>query len=44
VQRAEADAEFRRMLLADLEAALERTGIEPSRSLVVALRMRLDSA
>ncbi len=43
VQRAAADAEFRRALLADLEATLELTGIEPSRSLVVALRRRLDT-
>ncbi len=43
VQRAEADAEFRSALVADLEATLVLTGIEPSRALVVALRRRLDT-
>ncbi len=44
VQRAEADSEFRGALISDLEATLALTGIEPSRSLVVALRRRLGTA
>lgn len=39
--RAEADAEFRRALLADLEAALEAAGYEPEPRLVEAVRDRL---
>lgn len=40
VARAEADAEFRRALVADLEAALAREGYEPSAALVESLRER----
>ena len=38
---AEADAEFRRELIADLEAALREKGFEPERALVDELRSRL---
>jgi hypothetical protein len=38
VAKAEADAEFRRALIADLEATLAREGYEPDRPLVDALR------
>jgi hypothetical protein len=38
---AEADAEFRRLLLGDLAAALERAGWEPKPELVRDLRARL---
>jgi hypothetical protein len=41
VQRAEVDAEFRRALVADLEAALAEEGYEPSDPLVKAIRERL---
>jgi hypothetical protein len=41
VARAEADAEFRRVLLSDLEAALEAEGLEPERRVVDELRRRL---
>jgi len=41
VARAEADAEFRRLLVADLEAALEAEGYERSPRLVEELRLRL---
>jgi hypothetical protein len=41
VQRAEADAEFRRALMADLEAALAEAGYEPTDKLVRELRERL---
>ena len=37
---AEADAEFRSELIADLESALARAGIEPERHLVHELRRR----
>jgi hypothetical protein len=40
VARAEADAEFRRALVADLESALAQAGYEPDRPLVDALRRR----
>jgi hypothetical protein len=40
VARAEADADFRRALIADLEATLEQEGFEPDRPLVDALRRR----
>jgi hypothetical protein len=40
VARAEADAEFRQALIADLEATLEQEGYEPDRPLVDALRRR----
>ena len=41
VARAEADAEFRRALLEDLERALQDAGYEPDRALVAAQRGRL---
>jgi hypothetical protein len=41
VARAEADAAFRAALVADLEAALAREGIEPTRAVVRALELRL---
>ena len=41
VARAEADAEFRRALIADLEATLQREGVEPDTSTVEAVRRRL---
>jgi hypothetical protein len=44
VARAEADSEFRARVLADLEAALESEGIDPSPSTVAALRVRLGPA
>jgi hypothetical protein len=40
VARAEADAEFRTALVADLEAALEAEGVEPTRPLLDELRRR----
>jgi hypothetical protein len=41
VARAEADAEFRARLVADLEATLAQAGYEPDAALVEALRARL---
>jgi hypothetical protein len=41
VARAEADAAFRRTLLADLESTLQATGVEPRRAVVDELRRRL---
>ena len=41
VARAEADAEFRQALIADLEATLAQEGYEPDRPLLEALRKRL---
>jgi hypothetical protein len=38
VARAEADADFRRALIADLESALAQAGYEPQRPLVDELR------
>ena len=38
--RAEADAEFRQALIADLEATLAREGYEPERPILDALRRR----
>jgi hypothetical protein len=43
VARAEEDAAFRARLVADLEAALEAEGIDPTPSVVAALRVRLDA-
>jgi hypothetical protein len=43
VTRAEADAEFRARLVADLEAALAASGYEPSPTLVQLLRVRFKS-
>ncbi len=40
VARAEADAEFREGLIADLEATLAQEGYEPERPLLDALRRR----
>jgi hypothetical protein len=40
VARAEADAEFRRALIADLEVTLAQEGYEPERPLLDALRRR----
>lgn len=44
VERAEADAEFRQALVADLEAALAEAGYEPSDPLVKAIRARLSDS
>jgi len=41
VERAEADAEFRAALVADLEAAFSREGIEPTDRALEELRDRL---
>ena len=41
VARAEADAEFRRALIADLESALRAEGVEPTRPLLEELRRRV---
>src|SRR5207237_10094369 len=41
VERAEADAEFRRVLIADLESALRAEGVEPSWPLRDELRGRV---
>ena len=43
VARAEADAQFRAQLVADLESALAAEGIEPSPPLLDALRERFGS-
>jgi hypothetical protein len=40
VARAEADEQFRKELVADLEAALQQAGYEPDRPLVEELRKR----
>ena len=40
VARAEADAEFRRALIADLESTLAQEGYEPERPILDALRRR----
>jgi hypothetical protein len=44
VARAEADAEFRRALIEDLEATLAREGYEPDRPIVDAIRRRLSTS
>jgi hypothetical protein len=41
VARAEADAELRQRILADLEAVLAAEGVEPSSALLAELRTRL---
>ena len=41
VARAEADAEYRRRVLADLEGALAEAGVQPRRAFVDHLRTRL---
>jgi hypothetical protein len=43
VARAEADAELRRRILADLEAAMAAEGVEPSSALLAELRNRLSA-
>jgi hypothetical protein len=43
VARAEANAGYRAALVADLEAALEAAGLDPTPSVVAALRVRLES-
>jgi hypothetical protein len=43
VRRAEEDVEFRRRLVADLEAALRDEGVEPDPQLVEALRRRFQA-
>ena len=43
VARAEADAAFRARVVADLEAALEAEGLDPTPSVVASLRVRLDA-
>ena len=43
VQRAEADAAFRQVLLDDLEAALRLEGVEPTKPVIARLRHALDS-
>ncbi len=43
VAHAEADAAFRARLVADLESALEAEGIDPTPSVVAALRVQLDA-
>lgn len=44
VARAEADAAFREELIAGLESALEREGVEPDPRLVAELRKRLEKS
>jgi hypothetical protein len=44
VERAEADAEFRRALVADLESALRAEGVEPRAEVVEVLRRRYPTA
>ncbi len=44
VERAEADARYRKELIADLERALEAAGLAPSPALVALLRERLEQA
>lgn len=44
VARAEADLEFRKALIADLEAALEHEGVEPDRRLIEELRKRFSES
>ncbi len=41
VERAETDAEYRRLVLADLEAAVKVEGIEPAGPILDELRRRL---
>jgi hypothetical protein len=43
VALAEADEEFRRAAIADLEAALRNAGYEPNPSLLATIRERLES-
>jgi hypothetical protein len=41
VARAEADAEYRRLVVQDLEAALQGAGVEPAGPLLDELRRRI---
>jgi hypothetical protein len=41
VERARADVEFSKIVMADLEAALEQEGVEPIRPLIDELRRQL---
>jgi hypothetical protein len=41
IERAEADAEYRRALIADLESALQAEGVEPTWPLLDELRRRV---
>jgi hypothetical protein len=43
VERAVADAEYRRSVIADLERALQVEGIEPDPAVVALLRARLEA-
>jgi hypothetical protein len=43
VERAVADAEYRRNVIADLERALQAEGIEPDPAVVALLRERLEA-
>ena len=43
VARAEADAEYRRTVLADLESTFRQAGIEPATPLLEQLRRELDA-
>jgi hypothetical protein len=43
VERAVADAEYRRSVIADLERALQAEGIEPAPAVVALLRERLET-
>jgi len=43
VERAERDGEFRKALIADLETALAREGVEPTRRALEELRARLQT-
>jgi hypothetical protein len=44
IARAEADAELRSRLIADLESTLSEAGIEPTRRIVADVRVRLRSS
>jgi hypothetical protein len=43
VERAREDLEYRRVVIADLEGALARAGVEPDRTLIESLRRRVDA-
>jgi hypothetical protein len=43
VERAQADEEYRKSVIADLEAALRASGHEPDAALVAVLRARLET-
>ena len=42
VERARADLEYRRQVIADLEGAISSAGVEPDRSLVERLRVEVE--